>query len=114
VDAKPSQPPVMLHEILHALNTGFGTKPRPLPSGDLQTIPVRVALFRPGDHFPFAVVDATAWEMLPYRPPVRDAKTGKEVAPERLGEFFIYATVPEEPTRDREPQPHAGDHPPTG
>lgn len=104
----------MLHEILHALNTGFGTKPRPLPNGDLATIPVRVNLYRPGEHFPFAVADVDGWEMVTYRPPVKDGFTGDVLSPERPGVFLLYATVTEVPTRDLEPDPHAGNHPPTG
>lgn len=117
-DPKPE--PVTLHKLMHELTTTVGSRPRLLPDGGLATIPIRVNLYRHGEQFPFAVADVDGWELVTYRPAVRDGKTGNEVSPERPGVFILMATVPVKPEpaedtpRDPEPRPDANDHSATG
>lgn len=53
-------PQVYAHDLHHLLATARGAHPRPAAAGDavLVPVPVRVALYRPGQSEPFAFVEA--------------------------------------------------------
>lgn len=53
---------ICLHDVVHRAATAFGTRPRPVApfSAELEPVPVRVALMRPGESEPYATVPVEA------------------------------------------------------
>ena len=77
--------------------------------------PVRVALYRPGEGDPFAVLDADLWHRRPYLGEI--VKDGEVVQQEREGELILGVTVPylpPEPAAGPEPQQQADPAPAAG
>ena len=82
-----------LHELIHPLATDGRARPR-LIDGIVHYIPVKVALFRPGEDKPYMVLDAADWVILPQ---------GEGLA-KGVPEFRMSVTVPwgvEEATADQ-------------
>lgn len=80
-------PVVYAHQLSYTLATTIGAHPRPLDGDQLVPVPVRVALYRPGESEPYAFADARAFSLYPHRP----ARNG---APESPAELILAVEVP--------------------
>lgn len=92
------QAPVYLHDLLHKLQTGFGTRPRPTADGSesLTPMPVEVQLLANDAHgrSHLLTLDATEWALYPFMPTEHDPDTGKVTRPEQRGRLVLCAVLP--------------------
>ena len=82
---------IYLHQLARVLAVGQGSGIRAHPQGnDLVPIPVRVALYRPGERTPYAFADVV--DFTPH--PFREATASQ---PEQAAEFILGVIVPNSP-----------------
>lgn len=85
-----------LHELVR-VGHQYGMKPRPLSSSsrDCRPTPVRVALYRPGEFEPYAVLDVATYLTYPYQAAKTDKETGQETREATEAELILCVVVPE-------------------
>ena len=84
---------IFLDEIQRALaQPGFAPMPASPNSPMMLRVPVRVALYRPGESEPFDVLDATILRALPHRGELTDRATGEPI-PAKQAVFVLGAVV---------------------
>ena len=88
---------IYLHQLARVLAVGQGSGIRAHPQGnDLVPIPVRVALYRPGERAPYAFADVV--DFTPH--PFREATASQ---PEEAAEFILSVIVPIPPIPEPTP-----------
>lgn len=94
----------------HLAQPGFAPMPMAPGSPEMVRIPVRIALCKPGESDPFAVVDAVALIAHPHRGSIPDKVTG-ELSPEKPAVCVLTCELPRElfpdlpPVEESKPPP---------
>ena len=106
MNSPSGEAPIYLHDLLHALQTAMGARPRPASgkSGEMVPVPVEVYLMAEteprGEFAQMLALDVLTWRLQPHKPATADA-------PEVPARLYFACSLPAPFTLNRPADPDA-------